>query len=403
MEYEAFFASALQRLKTQGHYRVFAQIQRIVGDFPYAICHSENSKKKVVVWCSNDYLGMGQNEDVLHAMQETLADQGAGAGGTRNISGTSQWHYSLEKELADLHDKESSLIFTSGYVANDTCLTTLAKNLPDCVIFSDEKNHASMIEGIRHSGAKKHIFRHNDPEHLAQLLSQYPKEQAKLVAFESVYSMEGDISPIKELCDVADTYGAITYLDEVHGVGLYGHKGGGVAQQQGVSDRVTIIQGTFGKAIGLIGGYIASTTSIVDFVRSFAPGFIFTTALPPAIISGITTSIRVIKKGQNHRDEHQKKVKMLKEKLTAAKIPFFVSDSHIVPVIIGNADACRYAAQLLMDKYSIYVQPINYPTVPVGTERLRLAPTPFHNEEMIDNLVEGLKDVFHQILQRQAA
>jgi 5-aminolevulinate synthase len=403
MDYEAFFASALQRLRTEGHYRVFAQIQRIVGEFPYAMCHSDDESKKVVVWCSNDYLGMGQNPAVLQSMQEALIDQGAGAGGTRNISGTSQLHRNLEVELADLHDKEASLIFTSGYVANDTSLATLAKNLPDCVVFSDSLNHASMIEGIRHSGAKKHIFRHNDPEHLAELLAQYPKEQAKLVAFESVYSMEGDIAPIGEFCEVAEQYDAITYLDEVHGVGLYGHKGGGIAQQQGVSDRVTVIQGTFGKAIGLIGGYIAASHAVVDFVRSFAPGFIFTTALPPAIVAGVLTSIRCLKSGQAHRDEHQRKVIMLKDKLEKANIPFYQSASHIVPVIIGDAVGCRMASELLMDKYSIYVQPINFPTVPKGTERLRLAPTPFHTEEMIDNLVEGLKDVFSQLAHKKAA
>jgi 5-aminolevulinate synthase len=403
MDYEAFFASSLQRLRNEGHYRVFAQVQRIVGQFPYAMFHDDGNTKKIVVWCSNDYLGMGQNPLVLQAMQEALVGQGAGAGGTRNISGTSQLHRQLEIELADLHDKESSLIFTSGYVANDTSLATLAKNLPECIVFSDSLNHASMIEGIRHSGAKKHIFTHNDPEHLAKLLSQYPKSQAKLVAFESVYSMEGDIAPIGEICDVAEQFGAITYLDEVHGVGLYGHKGGGIAQQQGVSDRVTIIQGTFGKAIGLIGGYIAASHAVVDFVRSFAPGFIFTTALPPAIVAGVLKSIQCLKAGQDVRDEHQRKVIMLKEKLRSAHIPFYPSASHIVPVIIGDAVACRLASQLLLDKYDIYVQPINFPTVPKGTERLRLAPTPFHTEEMIDNLVEGLTDVFHQLSLQQAA
>ncbi len=403
MNYEAFFASALERLKTEGHYRVFAQIQRIVGEFPYAMCHGVGEAKKVVVWCSNDYLGLGQNEDVLQSMQSALACQGAGAGGTRNISGTSQLHRELEIELADLHDKESSLIFTSGYVANDTSLATLAKNIPDCVVFSDAQNHASMIEGIRHSGAKKHIFEHNSAKHLAKLLSQYPKEQAKLVAFESVYSMEGDIAPIGELCAVAEEYGALTYLDEVHGVGLYGHKGGGIAQQQGVSDRVDIIQGTFGKAIGLIGGYIAASHSIVDFVRSFAPGFIFTTALPPAIVAGVITSLKCLKNSQSMRDEHQRMVTMLKQKLREAKLPFYPSASHIVPVIIGDAGACRFASEMLMDKHGIYVQPINYPTVAKGTERLRLAPTPFHTEEMIDQLVIGLSDVFDQLDLKLAA
>lgn len=403
MDYEAFFAKELQRLRTDGHYRVFAQIQRLVGQFPYAMCHGEKDTKKVVVWCSNDYLGMGQNPEVLNSMQEALAGQGAGAGGTRNISGTSQLHYNLEIELADLHDKESSLIFTSGYVANDTSLATIARHVPDCIVFSDSLNHASMIEGIRHSGAKKHIFEHNNPEHLRQLLSQYPKEQAKMVAFESVYSMEGDIAPISEICEVAEEFGAMTYLDEVHGVGLYGHKGGGVAQQLGVSDRITIIQGTFGKAIGLIGGYIAASRTVVDFVRSFAPGFIFTTALPPAIVSGVITSLHALKTGQAVRDEHQRKVMMLKEKLAAADIPFYASDSHIIPVIIGDAAGCRFASELLMDKYSIYVQPINFPTVPIGTERLRLAPTPFHDEAMMDNLVTGLRDVFQQLALKQAA
>ncbi len=403
MDYEAFFANSLQKLRIEGNYRVFAQIQRIVGQFPYALCNSETGSKKVVVWCSNDYLGMGQNPAVLKAMGDTLVGLGAGAGGTRNISGTSELHHDLEIELSDLHDKEASLIFTSGYVANDTSLATLGKNLPECLIFSDSLNHASMIEGIRHSGAKKYIFRHNDPEHLRELLNQHPKAQAKIVAFESVYSMEGDIAPIGEICDVAEEFGAITYLDEVHGVGLYGHKGGGIAQQQGVSDKVTIIQGTFGKAIGLIGGYISASRSIVDFVRSYAPGFIFTTALPPAIISGVLTSIRSLKQCDEVRHEHQLKVKMLKDKLRAANIPFYPSASHIVPVIIGDAVECRYASQLLMDKYDVYVQPINFPTVPKGTERLRLAPTPFHTEEMIDKLVVGLREVFQQTTLRQAA
>lgn len=403
MIYEAFFADSLQKLKSEGNYRVFAQIQRIVGEFPYAAYTKDDTSKKVVVWCSNDYLGMGQHPSVLRSMNDAIMGLGAGAGGTRNISGTSEIHNDLEWELSDLHDKEASLIFTSGYVANDTTLATLGKNIPNCVIFSDAQNHASMIEGIRHSGAPKHIFRHNDTKHLAELLAQYPKEQPKIVAFESVYSMEGDISPIGEICDIAEKYGAITYLDEVHGVGLYGHKGGGIAQRDGVSDKVTIIQGTFGKAIGLIGGYISSTRNLVDFVRSFAPGFIFTTSLPPAIVSGVLTSVRCLKECSNSRLEHQHKVKLVKDRLRAANIPFYNSDSHIVPVIIGEAEACRYASQLLMDKYNIYIQPINYPTVPKGTERLRLAPTPFHTVPMIDQLIEGLTEVFRETGLRQAA
>lgn len=403
MNYEAYFSQTLQDLKSESTYRIFTHIQRQVGDFPYAIYHTDEGLKRVVVWCSNDYLGMGQNPLVLEAMIDALKSQGAGAGGTRNISGTTQLHRELEEELADLHDKEASLIFTSGYVANETSLSTLAKRIPDCVVFSDSLNHASMIEGIRHSGAKKHIFRHNDIAHLEELLSQYPVEHAKMVAFESVYSMEGDIAPIGEICDVAEKYGAMTYLDEVHGVGLYGHKGGGVAQELGVSDRVTVIQGTFGKAIGLIGGYIAASANLVDFVRSLAPGFIFTTSLPPSIVAGVTASVRYVKKAEAKRADHQYKAQLLKDKLRAANIPFYPSQSHIVPVIIGDAAACKAAADTLINQYGIYVQPINYPTVPKGTERLRLAPTPWHTEAMIDDLVQAFVEIFQLYELKKAA
>lgn len=403
MDYEAFFAKTLQGLKTSGEYRVFAHIQREVGRFPHAQNHNYMDPKPVVVWCSNDYLGMGQHRDVLKAMSDALEDQGAGAGGTRNISGTSHLHKQLEAELADMHDKDASLIFTSGYVANETSLCTLAKNIPDCVVFSDALNHASMIEGIRNSRAEKHIFRHNDVDHLDHLLAQYPKERPKLIAFESVYSMDGDISPIAEICEVAEKHGAMTYLDEVHGVGLYGYKGGGIAQKRGLSERVTIIQGTFGKAIGLIGGYIAASTHLIDFVRSFAPGFIFTTALPPTIVAGVLASVQHLKTCQAERAEHQRKVTLLKDALKAARIPHFQSASHIVPVIIGDAKNCKFASEILMEQYGIYVQPINYPTVPKGTERLRLAPTPLHTEEMIEDLVLALSEVFQQLQLKKAA
>ena len=404
MNYDNFFSAHLAELKREGHYRVFAQINRHSGNFPQATNHrTDGQHHKTTVWCSNDYLGMGQHPDVLRAMEHTLNTYGAGAGGTRNISGTTPLHHQLEEELADLHDKEAALIFTSGYVANDTSLSTLARLLPDCVIFSDELNHASMIEGIRRSNVPKHIFKHNDPKDLRRLLANYDKSRPKIVAFESVYSMDGDISPIAEICDVAEEYGALTYLDEVHGIGLYGHKGGGVAQERGVCHRLSVIQGTFGKAIGLMGGYITGSHALIDAIRSFAPGFIFTTSLPPVLVSGILTSVQHLKQANDLRKQHQDRVILLKNKLRAAQIPFYDGGSHLIPVIVGDANLCKQVSDTLMDQYNIYVQPINYPTVPKGTERLRLAPTPLHTPEMIDHLVQSLSEIWKDLFLQRAA
>lgn len=403
MNYNSFFSSKLALLKQEGRYRIFAEIARNRGAFPNATNHKTDNTQDTTVWCSNDYLGMGQHPRVIQAMEEALVKYGAGAGGTRNISGTSPLHKTLEQELADLHDKEAALMFTSGYVANDAALSTLAQAIPDCIVFSDEKNHASMIEGIRRSRAPKHIFKHNDAEDLAKHLSQYDKSQPKIVAFESVYSMDGDIAPIEELCEVAEEYGALTYLDEVHGIGLYGHKGGGIAQQRGLCDRISVVQGTFGKAIGLIGGYIAADAALVDFIRSFAPGFIFTTSMPPVIVAGVIESVRILKEGDLLRKQHQDRVHLLKNKLQAAQIPFFDGGSHLVPVIVGDAVLCKQVCDTLMDKYGIYVQPINYPTVPKGTERLRLAPTPLHTPEMIDHLVGALSEIWSELFLKKAA
>lgn len=397
MNYNNFFSTTLQKLKAEGRYRTFISIERMVGNFPIAQYHSPAGSKEVIVWCSNDYLGMGQHPDVLEAMQEALYQYGAGAGGTRNISGTTPLHGTLEAEVAEFHNKRAALIFTSGYVANQTTLLTLGKHIPGCVIFSDALNHASIIEGILHSGAEKQIFMHNDPKDLEKRLKLYGPERPKIIVFESVYSMDGDIAPIQEICEMAEKYGALTYLDEVHGVGLYGHQGGGVAQKKGLSDRINIIQGNFGKAIGLIGGYITGEKELIDFIRSFAPGFIFTTALPPAIVAGILASMRHLKQNNDQRLLHQDRVLLLKKKLRASGIQFLESESHIVPVIIGDAFRCKCASDLLLNLFGIYVQPINYPTVPIGSERLRLTPTPFHTEEMITYLVDALTKVWTQL------
>lgn len=403
MNYSTFFSAALQHIKDEGRYRTFVPIERSVGQFPVAKLRTASGFKDVTVWCSNDYLGVGQHPDVLSAMQEALSRYGAGTGGTRNISGNSPLHVKLERELADFHGKEAALIFTSGYVANQTSLSTLGKHIPGCVIFSDALNHASMIEGINHSGAVKRIFKHNDPEDLERLLRLYPVEQPKLVVFESVYSMEGDIAPIQEICEIAEKYRALTYLDEVHGVGLYGHGGGGVAEAQGQSSRISFIQGNFGKTIGLMGGYITGKKEMIDFIRSFAPGFIFTTSLPPVIVAGVLASIRHLKQSHDKRMFHQERVSTLKRKLRHAGIQFIGSQSHIVPVVVGDAVRCKHASDLLLDHFGIYVQPINYPTVPAGTERLRFTPTPLHTNEMIDHLVEALKEVWMQLRLKQAA
>jgi 5-aminolevulinate synthase len=390
----------MDTLHSEGRYRVFLDIQRKRGKFPNAVKHPDRKAAvkhdpyDVISFCSNDYLSMGQHPKVLNAMQNALQDSGAGAGGTRNISGTTPFHTALEEELADLHNKESSLIFTSGYVANDASISTLAKMLPGCEIFSDQLNHASLIEGVRHAGVPKHIFRHNDVEHLEELLSKAPPDVPKLIVFESVYSMDGDIAPIKEICDVADKYQALTFIDEVHAVGMYGYKGGGVAQLRGLEDRLTIISGTLAKAYGVFGGYIAGSALVVDAIRSFAPGFIFTSSFPPAVAAGATASVQHLKTSQIERQNHQLRAKQLKNKLETANLPYIDAESHIVPVMICDAAKCKRASDLLLTEHGIYVQPINFPTVPRGTERLRFTPSPSHSEEMLDHLVSSLQKVF---------
>ncbi|WP_430514348.1 5-aminolevulinate synthase [Pannonibacter phragmitetus] len=395
MDFESFFAQALDGLREDGNYRVFADLKRHSGEFPKATRFREDgSAHEVTVWCSNDYLGMGQHPDVVSAMKDAIDSCGAGAGGTRNISGTNHFHVQLENELADLHGKESALIFTSGYVSNWAALGTLASKIPGCIVYSDALNHASMIEGIRHSRAEKRVWKHNSPEDLERKLAADDPAAPKLVAFESVYSMDGDIAPIKEICDVAERYGAMTYLDEVHAVGLYGPRGGGVAEREGLMDRLTVIEGTLGKAFGVMGGYITGSRQLCDFVRSFASGFIFTTALPPSLAAGATASIRHLKQSTAEREAHQDRVARLRSLLDRRGIPHMENPSHIVPVMVGNASKCKWISDILLDNYGIYVQPINYPTVPKGTERLRITPTPFHSDADIDHLVGALNDLW---------
>jgi 5-aminolevulinate synthase len=403
MDYDSFFNTSLDKIKLEGRYRIFQSLERCVGEFPFAFRHTAKGRKKVTIWCGNDYLGMGQNPKVIQSIIDTVQHIGAGSGGTRNISGTTYSHVLLEKEIADLHDQEAALVFTSGYVANQTTLSTLGSTLPECVILSDSSNHASMIEGIRNSKAEKVIFNHNDYQDLETHLKKIDINRPKIVAFESIYSMEGDIAPIQQLAEVAKKYKALVYLDEVHGVGMYGYKGGGIAQMQGLSHLIDITQGTLGKAYGLMGGYIAGKSALVDFVRSKAPGFIFTTSLPPTIAAGALTSIQHLKRSTSERQHHQANVAYLKQKLESTSIPYLKSESHIVPVMVGSARKCKEIAEILLETYDIYVQPINYPTVPIGTERLRLTPSASHTFEMIDELVEALKSIWTSINFQKAA
>ena len=396
MDYEKFFKQELDVLRNEGRYRVFADLERRNGAFPRAMHHGGAAKSEITVWCSNDYLGMGQNPKVLAAMHEALDRCGAGAGGTRNISGTNHFHVELERELADLHGKESALLFTSGYVSNWAALGTLASGIPNCLVFSDAGNHASVIEGIRHSKAERHIFKHNDSKDLERLLKAADPQRPKLIAFESVYSMDGDLGPIRQICDLADEYGAMTYLDEVHAVGIYGPRGGGIAEREGLMDRLSVIEGTLGKAFGVVGGYITGSAALCDFVRSFASGFIFTTALPPAVAAGAAASIRHLKVSEMERLRQRDRVARLRRKLEAAGVPYMKNDSHIVPVIVGDAKKCKWISDILLETYGIYLQPINYPTVPRGTERLRITPTPLHTDSDIDHLVSALSEMWSQ-------
>jgi len=405
MNYNNFFKDALGGLKAEGRYRVFANLERIVGEFPRAWLHTGNGEdpRKITVWCSNDYLGMGQHPKVLEAMQAEITGQGGGAGGTRNISGSNHVHVALEEELADLHGKEAALLMTSGYVANWTTLSTLGTKLPDCVIISDAFNHNSMIEGMRHSKAERRIWKHNDVKHLEQILADLGPNRAKIVAFESVYSMDGDIAPISEILDLCEKYNALSYLDEVHAVGMYGPHGGGVAERDGVMDRVDIVQGTLAKAFGVIGGYIAGKTEIVDFVRSFGNGFIFTSSHPPSIAAGALASIRHLKESNVEREAQKERAETLRQRMRDAGLPVMDAPSHIVPLMVGDAAMCKEASDRLLYDHDIYVQPINYPTVPRGTERLRFTPGPLHNDELIDHLINSLLTVWGQLGIQKAA
>ena len=397
MDYSTYFADALARLHAEQRYRVFADLERIAGRFPHAVWHSPQGPKDVVIWCSNDYLGMGQNPKVIGAMVETATRTGSGAGGTRNIAGNSHALVELERELADLHRKEAALVFTSGYVSNETGISTLAKLMPNCLILSDAWNHNSMIEGVRQAHCEKQIFRHNDMVHLEAMLAAADPTRPKLIVFESLYSMDGDVAPVCEICDLAERYGAMTYVDEVHAVGMYGPRGGGIAEREGVMDRIDVIEATLAKAFGCIGGYIAASAELIDAVRSYAPGFIFTTALPPPVAAAATAAIRHLKTSQWERQRHQERAARTKAVLTAARLPVMASPTHIVPVYVGDPELCKTASDLLLCDHGIYIQPINYPTVLKGTERLRITPNPYHDDALIDALAEAMVEVWGRL------
>ncbi len=396
MNYETTFERAIASIRAEGRYRVFANLERIAGDFPYALNHGDGPDR-VVVWCSNDYLGQGQNPIVINAAIRAVRSMGAGAGGTRNLSGTHQLHLALEAELAALHGKQAALLFSSGYVSNSATLSAIGRLLPGCVVLSDEMNHASMIDGIRQAGSERYIFRHNDTAHLESLLKSIAPTRAKVIAFESVYSMDGDVAPIAKICDLAERYNAMTYLDEVHAVGLYGPHGGGISERDGVAQRLSVIEGTLAKGFGCMGGYISGSAAFVDAVRSTAPGFIFTTSLPPAVLAAALASVRYVKEHDELRRALQEKAQRLKRLLRSAGIPVLANPTHIVPVLVGCPIRAKKIADMLMDEYGIYVQPVNFPTVPRGTERLRLTPTPFHSDEMMSALVLALATVWRQI------
>jgi len=397
MDYNSYFSDALARLQSERRYRVFADLERIADRFPHAVWHAPQGPRDVVIWCSNDYLGMGQNPKVIGAMVETARRTGTGAGGTRNIAGNNHPLLELERELADLHRKEAALVFTSGYVSNETGISTIAKLMPNCLILSDAWNHNSMIEGVRQAHCEKQIFRHNDVEHLEALLAAASPARPKLIVFESLYSMDGDVAPVCEICDLAERYNAMTYADEVHAVGMYGARGAGIAEREGVMDRIDVIEGTLAKAFGCIGGYIAGSAELIDAVRSYAPGFIFTTALPPPVAAAATAAVRHLKTSELERQRHQEQAARTKAMLTAAGLPLMASTTHILPVYVGYPELCRAASDLLLWHHGVYIQPINYPTVPKGTERLRLTPGPCHDDALIDALAEAMVDVWQRL------